>query len=295
MMREPGALGNRSRKLFVYALLILATIIALFPIYWIFLTSIKTPMEVTSGVPKFFNFQPTLENYAIVLGLSTGGGRVSGAGSGHVAFLTYFKNTLIIVPSAVLLSLLLGLPVAYAMARYRFKLRENLYFFFLSLYFMPAALILIPLYLVYQRLGLYNTRLGLVLILQLINLPLVVLIMRSFFEDISAEIEQSAMVDGSSRLRAFVKITFPLALPGLMSTLFLSTIFSWNNFMFGVILATTKTQPVTVGILAYKSYEAILWGQMAAASLITAVPVLILAILIQRYIVQGLSLGAVKG
>jgi len=135
----------------------------------------------------------------------------------------------------------------------------------------------------------------LILILQLVNLPLVTLIMRGYFEDISPEIEQSAQVDGSSRLGAMLTITLPLARPALMATTFLCTIFSWNNFMFGTILATTKTQPVTVGILAFKSYEAILWGQMAAASLITAIPVLVLAIIIQRYIVRGLTLGAVKG
>jgi multiple sugar transport system permease protein len=160
---------------------------------------------------------------------------------------------------------------------------------------MPAVLVLIPLYLVYRTIGLYDTYLGLVLILQLVNLPLVVVIMRGFFEEISSEIEQSAMVDGSSRLQSIFKITLPLAMPGIMATTFLCTIFSWNNFLFGVILNGRLTQPVTVGILAFKSYEAVLWGQMAAASIITALPVLILAVLIQRYIVRGLSLGALKG
>ncbi len=278
-------------KILVYVLLILYSLISLFPLYWIVLTSLKSNADVTSIPPKFF-FQPTLDNYMIVLGLQ----KYSGLGEiSRVNFLNYFKNSLIIVPAAVLLSFALGLPVAYVMARYRFKLRENLYFFFLSLYFMPAVLILIPLYLVYLTLHLYDSHLGLILILQLVNLPLVVLIMRSFFEDISPEIEQSAQIDGSNRLMAFLKVTFPLARPALMATGFLCTIFSWNNFMFGVILATTRTQPVTVGILAFKSYEAILWGQMAAASVITALPVLILAISIQRYIVRGLSLGAVKG
>jgi len=274
-----------------YVVLIGWTILALFPIYWILLTSLKGPMDVTSSTPKFF-FSPTLQNYEVVLGLA----RYTGLGeTSRVDFLRYFLNSLIIVPSAVILSLVLGLPVAYVMARYRFKLRENFYFFFLSLYFMPAVLILIPLYLVYLRVHLYNTHLGLILILQLVNLPLVTLIMRGYFEDISPEIEQSAQVDGSTRLEAMLNITLPLARPALMATTFLCTIFSWNNFMFGTILATTKTQPVTVGILAFKSYEAILWGQMAAASLITAIPVLILAIIIQRYIVRGLTLGAVKG
>ena len=279
-------------KAATYVLLIAWAIISLFPIYWIFLTSIKNPVDVIATPPKFFNFKPTFENYLVVLRLieHTGLGETA-----RVDFLTYFKNSLITVPTAVILSLILGLPVAYVLARYRFKLRENVYFFFISLYFMPAVLILIPLYLVYRTLHLYDTYVGLILILQLLNLPLVVVIMRGFFEDISPEIEQSAMVDGSSRLQSIFKITLPLAMPGIMATMFLCTIFSWNNFLFGVILNGRVTQPVTVGILAFKSYEAILWGQMAAASIITALPVLILAIVIQRYIVRGLSLGAVKG
>ena len=279
-------------KAVTYALLALWAIISLFPIYWIFLTSIKTPVDVIAIPPKFFNFQPTLDNYLVVLNLIpyTGLGETA-----RVDFLTYFKNSLITVPAAVMLSLVLGLPVAYVLARYRFRLRENLYFFFVSLYFMPAVLILIPLYLVYHKLHLYDTYLGLVLILQLVNLPLVVVIMRGFFEDISPEIELSAMVDGNSRIQTILKITLPLAMPGIMATTFLCTIFSWNHFLFGMILNGRPTQPVTVGILAFKSYEAILWGQMAAASIITALPVLILAIVIQKYIVRGLSLGAVKG
>jgi multiple sugar transport system permease protein len=275
-----------------YALLILWAIISLFPLYWVFLTSIKDPVDVIAAPPKFFNFRPTLDNYLVVLRLieHTGLGETA-----RVDFLAYFRDSLIEVPAAVILSLVLGLPVAYVLARYRFKLRENVYFFFISLYFMPAVLVLIPLYLVYRTIGLYDTYLGLVLILQLVNLPLVVVIMRGFFEEISSEIEQSAMVDGSSRLQSIFKITLPLAMPGIMATTFLCTIFSWNNFLFGVILNGRLTQPVTVGILAFKSYEAVLWGQMAAASIITALPVLILAVLIQRYIVRGLSLGALKG
>jgi len=280
------------RRVAPYVLLTLWTVIALFPIYWVLVTSLKNPGDVITSPPKFFDFSPTLDNYRVVLGLA----RYVGLGDiVRVDFIEYLKNSLIIIPLAVVLSLALGLPVAYVMARFRFKGRENLYFFYISLYFMPPILILIPLYLVFIRLRLYDTYLGLILILQLVNLPLVVLIMRSFFEDISPEIEQSALVDGRSRLGVFFKITLPLAMPSLMSTAFLCTIFSWNNFLFGVILSRTRTQPVTVGILAFKSYEAILWGQMAAASIITALPVLILAIFIQRYIVRGLTLGAVKG
>jgi multiple sugar transport system permease protein len=291
-MHSPEAEKSFLNRAAIYFLLTLWACISLFPVFWIFLTSIKNPVDVTAVPPKFFNFAPTPDNYLVVLRLieHTGLGETA-----RVDFLSYFKNSLIVVPIAVALSLLLGLPVAYVLARYRFKLRENLYFFFISLYFMPAVLILIPLYLLYRTVYLYDTYLGLILMLQLLNLPLVVVIMRGFFEDISPEIEQSAMVDGSSRLQSLFRITLPLSMPGIMATTFLCFIFSWNNFLFGLILNSRETQPVTVGILAFKSYEAILWGQMAAASIITALPVLILAILIQRHIVRGLSLGAVKG
>lgn len=284
--------GSPLGKAVVYGLLTIYALLSLFPFYWVFLTSLKKPLDVTATRPTFFNFTPTLNNYRVVLGLQE---HIGLGETSRVNFLHYFQNSLIVVPSAVVLSFILGLPVAYVLARYRFKLRENVYFFFLSLYFMPAVLILIPLYMLYLRMDLYNTYIGQILILQLVNLPLVVLIMRSFFEDISPEIEQGAMVDGSSRLKAFLKVTLPLARPAVAATAFLCAIFSWNNFLFGMILSTTQTQPVTVGILAFKSYEAILWGQMAAASIITALPPLVFAILIQRHIVRGLSLGAVKG
>ena len=291
-MHSPEATKSILNRTVTYALLIIWALISLFPVLWVFLTSIKNPVDVIATPPKFFNFVPTIDNYLIVTRLieHTGLGETA-----RVDFLSYFKNSLITVPLAVVLSLVLGLPVAYVLARYRFKLRENVYFFFISLYFMPAVLILIPLYLLFRAIHLYDSYLGLVLILQLLNLPLVVVIMRGFFEDISPEIEQSAMVDGSSRIQSIFKITLPLSMPGVMATTFLCAIFSWNNFLFGLILSSRPTQPVTVGILAFKSYEAILWGQMAAASIITALPVLILAILIQRHIVRGLSLGAVKG
>jgi len=282
---------NKIGQMLIYFALVIYCIITLFPIYWIVITSLKEQIDVISKIPKFFNFTPTLENYAVIFGMKyTGLGETV-----KVNFILYLRNSLIIVPLSVLLALILGTPVAYVLARYKFLLKENLYFFYFSLYFMPAIVILVPLYYIYMKYHLYNTYIGLIIILQLINLPLVILILRSFFESLPIEIEESAKVDGCTDIGVFLKISLPLAKPGLVATCFLCIIFSWNNFLFGMILAGSSHHPVTVGILGFRSYENVLWNQMAAASVITAIIPLILAILIQKFIVTGLTLGAVKG
>ena len=156
-------------------------------------------------------------------------------------------------------------------------------------------LILIPLFVLYNTLGLYNTYLGMVLVLQLTNLPLVVMILRGFFQDIPVEIERSAQVDGAKALWIFWRIILPLVRPGLVATGFLCTIFSWNNYIFSFLLTSGELQSAVVRLTLYRTFTGMLWGPMSAAMLLTVLPVLILAIAIQRYIVRGLTLGAVKG
>jgi multiple sugar transport system permease protein len=212
-----------------------------------------------------------------------------------IDFPSSLLNSLAIVPAAVLLALLLGVPVAYVLARYSFPAKQNIHFFYLSLYFMPAMLILIPLFVLYNSTKLYNTYLGMVLIFQLIDLPLVVLIMRGFFEDIPVELEQSARVDGAKSLWVFWKVTLPLVRPGLVATAFLCTIFSWNNYIFSFMLSGADHQMAVVRLTLYRSFTGMMWGPMAAAILLTVLPVFLLAIGIQRFIVRGLTLGAVKG
>ncbi|MCL5986542.1 MAG: carbohydrate ABC transporter permease [Actinobacteria bacterium] len=286
--RAIGGVARRKRSPWyrlIYLPVALYLFFVLFPVYWILATSLKTELDVISMVPKFFNFNATLDSYRAVLGFTA---------NRQVDFLAFFKNSLIVVPSAVALAMILGIPAAYAMARFRFKLRENLYFFYLSQYFLPPILVLVPLYLIYRRLHLYNTYMGLVLILQLINLPLVILILRGFFEEVPVEIEEAAMIDGANLWQVLTRVTLPIAKAGLMATAFLTAIFSWNNFLFGLVLSGTSKMPVTVGMLSFQSYEKVLWNQMAAASIISLLPPLILGIAVQRYLVRGLSLGAMK-
>ncbi len=283
-------LKDRRKILFVYCGIALFLIFALFPIFWIFLMSLKTDKEIIASVPKFI-FSPTLQNYkAILFGLKAAGTETS-----RPDFILFFKNSLIITTGAVLVSLLVGVPAAYALARFKFRLKEDIAFTFLSFRFAPEIAVIIPIFVIYRTLSLYNTYLGMILVYQLITLPLIIWIMRGYFEDIPESIEQAARLDGYSWFSIFRKISLPLVKPGLASTAILSFIFAWNNFIFGLVLGAKETFPVTVGTLGFISYESVLWGQMAAASMVTILPEIFIAFFIQKYLVRGLSLGAVRG
>ncbi len=285
------ALNTRSNKnLWITLGLIVYTVFALFPIVWIVMMSFKGHMDIVSPTPKIL-FKPTLENYrAVLLNVSNPLYETS-----RTDFLLYFKNSCIVTVSAVMLSLLVGVPAAYALARFRFRGKEDIAFTFLSFRFAPEIAVIIPIYILYQKLHLYNTYAGLILVYQLITLPLVVWIIRGYFEDISLEIEQAATLDGYSWWGVFTKIAIPLVKPGLASTGILAFIFAWNNFIFGLILGAKETFPTTVGTLGFISYESVLWGQMAAATVITILPPLFLSVFIQKYLVRGLTMGAVRG
>jgi multiple sugar transport system permease protein len=196
---------------------------------------------------------------------------------------------------SVLLALVLGVPAAYAFARFRFRLGEDIAFTLLSFRFAPPLLVLLPLALYFQAIGLNDTYIGLIWVYQLIVLPLILWIVRGYFEDISPDIEHAYRVDGHSWIRTFTRIAIPLARPGIAAAALLAFIFAWNNFIFALILASADKQPVTVGALAFVTASGIQYGQIAAAVVLSVTPTLLLALYAQRYLVEGLSLGAVKG
>lgn len=277
-------------RIWIWGALVLYTLFALFPIIWIVLMSFKTQVDIISPIPKFI-FTPTFENYQQILF----GAQNIQSFSSNSNFILYFKNSCIITICSVGISLIVGVPAAYALVRYNFRFKNDIAFTFLSFRFAPEITVIIPIYVIFQKIHLYNTFPGLILVYQLITLPLIIWIMRGYFEDISPEIEQAAKLDGYSWWKIFIKIALPLVKPGLASTGILAFIFAWNNFIFGYILGAKETYPSTVGTLGFISYESVLWGQMAAATIITILPPLILTLLIQKYLVRGLTLGAVRG
>jgi multiple sugar transport system permease protein len=275
-----GKLRRRLGSAAAFLALSAYTVFALFPLFWIFLTSIKRPADVIAVPPKFI-FEPTFANYADVLS--------------RPEFLEPFKNSIIVTLGSLAVTLILGLPAAYALARIDFRGKEDMAFAFLSLRFAPELIVILPLFIIYQQLSLYDTYLGLIIVYQLITFPLMVWMMRSFFEDVPKEIEEAVQIDGGTWWTSFRMIAGRIALPGVAATSVLVFIYAWNNFIFALVLASRDTQVITGGLLQFISFNQIEWGSMAAGVMLTIVPEFIVAVFALRYMIRGLTAGTVKG
>ena len=264
------------------ALLALALVITLLPVYWMAITSLKTQVEVFASPPTFVAQRPTLENY-----VSLFANRNMGA---------YLLNSLIVVGASVLLALAIGSLAAYGLARFRMgRLNDRLSFWVLAPRMIPPIAIVVPIFLILQQFGLLNRRLGLILVYTAFNLPFVVWMMRSFFQEIPLDLEEAAMVDGASRLSAFWYVMLPLAAPGLVATAIFAIIVTYNEFFFALTLTSTPaaaTLPVGTAALIGKTQT--LFGEMAAAGVVATAPIVFFALLVQRHLVRGLTMGAVK-
>jgi multiple sugar transport system permease protein len=279
-----GGRGVRWRDLAISALTVLYFVFALFPVVWMIILSLKPQDKLFT---TYFQFEPTLAAYIEIF---SGTGGQAGA-----TYIRFFINSLVVSLGAVLVSLVVGVPAAYAFARWNFRGGESLLFTLLSFRFAPELMVIIPLLVIYRRLGLFDTHLGLIWVYQLITLPLIVWILRSYFQDLTPELEQSALLDGYNRPQAFLKIAVPLIRPGLAAAGLLAFIFAWNSFIFPFALTGSNAQTVTVGSLSFLGGAKPRYNLTAAAALIALIPPLLLALSIQRFLVRGLTFGAVKG
>lgn len=268
----------------------LVIVFFMFPIFWIFLMSFQTN-ETILRVPPSIVFEPTLSNYTALI---TGRLETS-AGVLEIEFMRNLWNSLFLSTASVALGLVLGVPAAYAFGRLKFRGSEDIAFTLLSFRFAPPLLVLLPLTIYFQKIGLADTYLGLIWVYQLIVLPLILWIVRGYFEDIPADIEYAYRIAGHRWFSTFRKIALPLAGPGIAAAGLLAFIFAWNNFIFALVLASADKQPVTVGALAFVTASGIQYGQVAAGIVLSILPTFALALYAQRYLVEGLSLGAVKG
>jgi multiple sugar transport system permease protein len=253
--------------------------VILFPPLVLFLTSIKTELEALSFPPKWI-FLPTLKNYAEIFQTSP--------------LIGYALNSLIVASVNTGVSLVLGSMAAYSLARFKFRGANNIAFWILSIRMMPPVAAIIPIYVLMNNLGILDTPWCLVITYLTFNLPFVVWMMKGFFEDIPRAIEESALIDGCSQFGVFRKIALPLAAPGLAATAILAFIFSWNEFLFALILTGTKAVTLPVGIIGYMKETGINWGYMTAGGVLALIPVIIFTILVQKHLVKGLTLGALK-
>ena len=266
-----------------------AAFFILFPIIWILMMSLKEFGDIIAYPPRFL-FTPTLANYEEVLF----GTKAQQAAGVTPDFLRNLLNSIIISGGAVVVSTLIGVPAAFALARGHLFAAIHIRFTFLSFRFAPELAVILPLFVIYKQIGLYDSYVGMILVHQLITLPLIILIATNFFREIPVEIEEAAVLDGAGIVTTLVRVLVPIVMPGIASAMIVAFIFSWNNLVFGLVLAGGSTRPVTMGILQAMTFDQIKWGLMAAAAIIAAVPGMIAAVWFQRQIIRGLTLGAVK-
>jgi multiple sugar transport system permease protein len=274
--------GERVRAVARAAALVVALVVALFPFWWLLITSFKQPVDIFAGV-SLVPQNPTTANYTRLFDAY------------HMG--SYLFNSIVVVAVAVAASLVLGTLAAYALARFRLPLgiNEQALVGALLVRTLPPILLVIPLYVTLSSTGLLNTRLGLIVIYAGLNTSFVIWMMQSFFEEIPRDIEEAAMVDGDSRLRALWRVVLPLAAPGIAATAIFSVITTYNDFLIALTLTSTPdAQTVPVGVSTLIGKIQIEWGPMAAAGVIGALPIALFAIAVQRHFVRGLTMGAVK-
>jgi len=276
-------LGFRIRRkitsLLSYILACVAVFLTLFPILWIFSISIKTQRDAFA-IPPVIIFKPIWSNYTKIW--QTAG------------FAQAFRNSAIVTMLGVLLALVVGIPAAYALNRLPFKGKKALTIWLLLSYMLPEFLFIIPMYILYQKIGLYDTQIGLAIVYQVFVLPFTIWLLRGFFADVPIELEDAARIDGCTRFQTLRRIYLPLTAPGIAATAILTSIWIWNELTIALALTFETSRTVTVAVAGFRGYASIDWGSMTAASIVSILPMFVFAALAQRYIVEGLTLGAVK-
>lgn len=267
-------------KIFLYIVGIVATILTIGPLIWLFLLSLKTPLDAFANPPVFI-FKPTLENFKAVFA--------------DANFTKAILNSVIIAVGSVLIALLLAIPATFGLTNLRGRFRKFTLLWILILRTLPGMIYLIPYFIIYNRLSLLDTHLGLVLIYTVFNVPLVIWMLLPIWISVPREVSEAARIDGANLLQTMIQVEIPMIRTGIIASSILAFIFSWNEFLFALILTRRKTVTLPVAIVNFMAYEGTEWGKIAAAAIIIMLPVVIFGILIRRYMISGLAAGAVKG
>ena len=267
-----------------YLTLVIAMVAAIAPVYWMLTISLKREVDQFANPPRWLFFPPTLEHYYDAFVTRS--------------FVQYLVTSAVVAITSTCCALVIGTLAAYSLARFElpWRLDRKLSLWILSTRMFPAIVTAVPLFLMMRDLGLLDTRLSLIIVYTGFNLPFVIWMMRGFFAEVPRDLEEAAMVDGDSRLGALWHVVLPLVAPGLAATAVFCLIVSWNEFLFALVLTQTdEAMTLPVGIAGRVTQYEIKWGVMSAAGVVAIIPILAFAIAVQRYLVRGLSLGAVKG
>lgn len=271
--------GKLRRKLALTGLAWSVALLLFFPVFWLVLTSFKTESEAISRVPHLL-FSPTLASYREV--------------QQRADYLHFAWNSVVVSLGSTLLALLLAIPAAYAFAFRPTKRTRSTLLWMLSTRMMPSVGVLVPVYLIFRELGLLDTKTGLLLLDAMMNLPIIVWMLYTFFKDVPREVLEAGRMDGAGPLRELGSILLPLSLPGIVSTSLLAIILTWNEAFWSLTLTAAKAAPLTAFIASFSSPEGLFYSRLSAASTLAIAPILILGWLSQKQLVRGLTFGAVK-
>ncbi|MFQ3566145.1 MAG: carbohydrate ABC transporter permease [Aggregatilineales bacterium] len=264
-------------RLLRYLAILIVIFVMVAPLAWMLLSSFKNQIDITTS-RDLLNFTPTLQNYVNVFEKQN--------------YLLYLFNSFLVAAVSTFLSLALGLPAAYVIARYKMNWLGVI---LLMARIIPGITFLIPWYIIFGQLRLLGTYTALILSHMLVALPFIAWVMIPFFENLPRELDESAWIDGATLFGSFFRIALPLAIPGMITGAIMAFIFSWNNFMFSLVLAGDQTRTLPIAIFNFLAYSSVDWGGLMAAAVVITLPVLIVTLFVQRYIVAGLVSGAMKG
>lgn len=270
---------NWQPKLFCYIVAFSYAIFLILPLYWMIATAFKSTLDAFA-YPPLLVFKPTLDNIKSVIADTEF--RKSLFNSATVAILT------------VLFSMTFSIPASYGLSRLRGRFKSNILTWFLLTRAAPGMIYVLPYFILYNKVGLMDTIFGLVLVNMIFTIPLVTWMMLSFFEDLPESIEEAAMIDGATPFQIMMKVSVPLAMPGITSSAILAFIFSWNEFLFALILTRRSSRTAPVTIVNFMAFEGTEWGKIAAGGIFILLPVLIFSIMIRKHLIRGLTSGAVK-
>ncbi len=266
-------------RFWLHVLVIGLVLLVMFPFIWLIVMSFKTIDDIFAWPPRLL-FTPTLENYTELW---------------RGDFPKSFVNSLVTSVGSTVIAIVLGVPAAYALSRFEMRRSNQLSILILASRMAPPIAFTIPYFLAYRHIGLLDSRIGLILIYLTFNLSLVIWLMRSFFDATPRALEEAAWIDGASMWQAFVKVILPLSGPGLAATAILCFLYSWNDFFFALILTRTEATTAPVAIVNFMDYEGWAWGRIAAGGAMVMLPVLVFSILVRRFLIQGMTAGAIKG
>lgn len=285
-----------SGRTLLYGAALLWAFISLFPIYWTVTTSFKTAVDVTQGhLIPFIDYQPDWRGWRS-LGLSPD--TIGATSTVREEFLLRFENSVVASVGASLLAVAIGSLAAYGLSRFRYRFgpwrNKDISFWFLSQLILPPVVLAMPFLVLYKELALLDTRIGLILVYALMVLPIVIWIMRDQFSTIPIELEEAARVDGATVWQTFLRIVLPLALPGMVAAFILSVVLCWNEYFFAALLTSSDAKTLPVMVASQTGSQGINWWSMAALSTAAIAPLAVIGIFLERYIIRGLTAGAVK-